>query len=226
MEDASVGERTSAGWGGGGGFSGCCGCNVGPVDCEVMAANVAVEPSELGVVTGVPLSEAETLSTAVPATSEESFANVSGTLEQLMTTAAPLAATDDNDSVGAFGVSVAVVGDVADEDGVALVVKAAAVAAATAALVSECDNGALVFAAPAPAPTPTPAPIVDAVAAVKDDDDDCDCDCDCDVGAKVSLFTLKAAAATAAALLKPKLGTNSAAFTFKVENFVAISALS
>lgn len=158
-------------------------------------------------VTGVPLSEADTLS-IVPA-SEELFAIAVDAIE-LMTTAAFVAAIDDDDdNVGAFKVSVAViavvVGDVAVEDGVAVVMKVADAVAAvlppTPPLTLDNDDSVVVFVV------------------VRDDELDCD-------GDEVSLFTLKAAAATAAALLKPKLGTNSAAFTFKVENFVAISALS
>lgn len=169
-----------------------------------MAANVAVEPSEFGVVTGVPLSEADTLSIVPP--SEELFAIADDAIE-LMTIAALDAAIDDDDNVGALEVSVAdvaaVVGEIAVEDGVAVVTKVvvAAVLPPTVPPTLDNDDNVVVFVV------------------VKDDELDCD-------GDEVSLFTLKAAAATAAALLKPKLGTNSAAFTFKVENFVAISALS
>lgn len=158
-------------------------------------------------VTGVPLSEADTLS-IVPA-SEELFAIAVDAIELMTTAAFDAAIDDDDDNVGAFKVSVAViavvVGDVAVEDGVAVVMKVADAVAAvlppTPPLTLDNDDSVVVFVV------------------VRDDELDCD-------GDEVSLFTLKAAAATAAALLKPKLGTNSAAFTFKVENFVAISALS
>lgn len=103
-ETSVIEERPSNRWGGGG-FSGCCG-NVGPLDCRV-AANVFVEePSEFGVVPGVALFDAETLSfTPTSTTREESLVIVASDTFELMTTAASVAvapAADDDSNAEAF----------------------------------------------------------------------------------------------------------------------------